>query len=161
METRSRKVSPLKVLFESAAIAGLVTHLGVAFHSWRTLPNIIPVHFGITGQPDKWESKGELWVLPALGLVIYVGLTILGRYAHKFNYPWEITPANAERQFQMARVVVSAVKALTMWLFAIITWQTVRVAMNQASGLGFLIPAVIIVSTFTIVVYLWLGSRAS
>lgn len=36
-------------------------------HSWRRLPDRIPVHFDILGQPDRWAPKGwECWALYAL-----------------------------------------------------------------------------------------------
>jgi uncharacterized membrane protein len=130
-------------------------------HAWATLPAQVPVHFGITGQPDKWESKNEIWVLPALSLLFYVGLTVLSRYAPKFNYLWEITPSNAERQYHLARVVVTALKAETIILLAVISWQSIRVALNQASDLGILIPAILVISSLTIATYLWLALRAS
>jgi len=100
-------------------------------------------------------------VLPILSLVIYFGLTVLARYPHKFNYPWQVTPNNADRQYQLAGSLVSALKAETMCLFAVIIWQSIRVAMNESASVGVLIPVVMAASTFTIVIYLWLALRAT
>jgi uncharacterized membrane protein len=40
---------------------------------YASLPDRVPVHFGISGTPDRWGSKSELFVLVAL----VWGLTIL------------------------------------------------------------------------------------
>lgn len=79
----NRKLSPLQLVLEVAAAAGLIAHAVLLARAWMTLSDTIPVHFGISGQPDKWEPKGELLVLPALSLLVYAGLTWIGRYAHK------------------------------------------------------------------------------
>ena len=150
-----------QLLFEIAAIGALAFQIAIVIRGSATLPDQVPVHFGITGQPDKWESKNEIWVLPALSVLFYVGLTVLSRYAPKFNYLWEITPSNAQRQYQLARLVVTALKAETIALLAVISWQLMRVALNQASDLGILIPAILVISSLTIATYLWLALRAA
>jgi hypothetical protein len=130
--------------------------------AWVALPDIVPVHFGAAGQPDRWGQKGELLWLPLLSIGLYAGLTWAGRHAHNFNYPWEVTEANAARQFALAKSLVAAIKAETTWLFAVITWQSVRVASGATGGLGeTFVPAVLIMAALTLVIYLALASRAS
>ncbi len=159
---KNRAVSPLQVVFETAAIAGVIVHAATIARVWTTLADRIPTHFGVSGQPDKWGSKVELLVLPGLSLLLYALLTWIGRYAHKFNYPWDVTEQNAARQYQLGKSLVIVIKAQVMWLFAIITWQSVRVAMGQPEGLGpAFVPVVLIVSMATLIVYFWLASRSS
>ncbi|GAC1492878.1 MAG: hypothetical protein NVS2B14_05770 [Chamaesiphon sp.] len=52
-----------------AAIAGLIANLAIAVHAWFVLSDIIPIHFGISGQPDGWGSKETLWMLPILAII--------------------------------------------------------------------------------------------
>jgi uncharacterized membrane protein len=161
MEQLQTRMPLAQLVFEIAAVCALVLHIVIVFQAWWTLPDQIPAHFGITGQPDRWGSKKEIWLLPALSVVIYVGMTVLSRYAPKFNYLWEITPANAARQYQLARSLVTALKAEVIALFAIISWQSIRVAMNRAEGLGLPFTVILALTTLTIVIYLWSALRIS
>ncbi|MBQ8966540.1 MAG: SdpI family protein [Ruminococcus sp.] len=43
------------------------------------LPDKVPAHYGVTGEPDRWGSKYELFIFPVLILVI-IGL--FGLFAH-------------------------------------------------------------------------------
>jgi uncharacterized membrane protein len=152
---------PLRAAFEIAALAGLVFHVVTVARAWASLPDTVPVHFGASGRPDRWGQKGELLVLPLLSLLLYAGLTWLGRYSHKFNYPWPATGGGAERQRQLGKSLISAIKAQVMWLFAAISWQSARVAAGRAGGLGeAFVPLVLVVVAATLVVYLVLASRA-
>lgn len=166
MDTQSRlrpaKASPLRAVFEAAALGGLVFHLATAARAWATLPERVPVHFGASGEPDRWGSKGEFLWLPLISLLLYAGLTWAGRKSRHFNYPWEITEANAERQYGMAKTLTAAIKAETTWLFAVITWQSARVAAGEAAGLGeAFVPGVLVMAAATLVVYLVAASRAA
>src|SRR5262245_57897149 len=49
--------------------------------SWPHAPDRIPVHWGISGAPDRFGGKGEgLLVPPLLALGIYLGLLFLPRF---------------------------------------------------------------------------------
>jgi len=47
----------------------------VAAVSWHAVPDRIPVHWGISGEPDRWGGRFEgLLVLPLIGVVVYLVL---------------------------------------------------------------------------------------
>ncbi|NLG84106.1 MAG: hypothetical protein GX493_05750 [Firmicutes bacterium] len=46
---------------------------------------------------------------------MYAVLSIVRRYPHRFNFPWEITEANAEAQYRIARHMLACLKAETIW----------------------------------------------
>ncbi len=52
-------------------IAGMV---GFALWTWPSLPERIPTHFGIDGQPDAWSDKSlfSWFSLPAVGFGLYL-----------------------------------------------------------------------------------------
>jgi uncharacterized membrane protein len=121
---------------ETAAALGMLTMLYVTIKSWPLLPETIPHHFGVSGKPDAWSGKWILWLLPGISLVLYVGLTILGRYPHVYNYLWPITEKNAAAQYHLARTMIVALKAEIILLFAYLQQQTIQVALGKAGGLG-------------------------
>jgi len=156
-----QKMSSLQIAYEVLAVSGLLFHIVLIARAWATLPGTIPVHYGFSGRPDAWGGKIELLELPAVSILLYLGLTLLARYPHKLNYPWTITERNAEQQYRLAKSLVSAVKGLLVWLFTAISWQTIHVAMGQSGGLGGAFVTVILgVTGITVVVYALLARSA-
>ena len=144
------------------AASGLLFHIVLIARAWASLPSTIPVHYGLSGQPDAWGGKIELLELPVVSVILYVGLTWLARYPHKLNYPWTINERNAEQLYRLAKSSVGAVKGLLVWLFTAISWQTIRVAMGQTGGIGgAFIPVILGITGITVLVYVLLASRAS
>ncbi len=128
--------SPVEILLEILAGAGLVWMLGTVVLSWSSLPESVPSHFGAGGEPDAWGAKWTFLVLPLIGVALYVGLTILTRYPHRYNYLWPITPENAKGQYRLARAYLTLLKAEVVWFFGYLKIEAVEVAHHRSGGLG-------------------------
>jgi uncharacterized membrane protein len=146
-------LSPALLAVELAgAIAILVSILPIV-QFWAVLPDRIPIHFGLGGQPDAWGDKVTIWMLPALAAIIFVVLTAVSRYPHTFNYPVRITQENARRQYLLGRGLLVWLKAEVCWLFAFVVRQQILVALGNAQrfsielvfGIFFLIFATVAV----------------
>jgi hypothetical protein len=138
-QTRPKLKLPLTAwdyLCEAVALAGLVTLVGVVFSAWPSLPESVPSHFGPDGRVDAFGPRGTMLILPSVGFALSIGLTIIQLFPHSFNYPFSITPENAERQYRIARISLCAMKAEIVWLFAYIEWRAVAVAAGDSRGLG-------------------------
>ena len=163
MEPKSqltKAILPVRAAYEILALSGLAFELGTMIYKWAALPTVIPTHFGFSGQPDDWSSKKWLLLLPALTVLLYMGLTWLSRYPQKLNYPWRIAERNAERQSRVIGSLISLLKAELVWLFAFVTWQAIRVALGQAAGLWIaFLPIVLVVIGGTVIIYLYVASR--
>ena len=130
-------LSTSEILVEIAALVGVLLTVVVIVQSWPTLPDTIPTHFGVSGQPDAWGSRVSLWLLPGISiLLVYIPLTIFSRFPHIGNYPWNITEENAETQYQLARSMMGWLKAEIVWFMAYTIWKTIQVSQGQAAGLG-------------------------
>lgn len=166
MAAQSRPVlkvpfSKLDLFAEVAALLGIILEVTITFFYWYALPARIPTHVGFNGQPDSWGGKGSLIALVVVSLVLYVGLTLLERYPHIYNYPVQITEENAPRQYSIARSLLVWVKLEMAWIFAVLQWQTIQVALGRAAGLGnMLVLTIIIVNMLTIGVGLYKAFRA-
>jgi hypothetical protein len=119
-----------------ASIVGVVFLFFLVVVYWSQLPDSIPIHYNAAGKPDSWSGKWSLLILPIIGLVLYIGLSILTRFPHLYNFPWKITEENKERQFHLAQMLVLSIKTESIWLFGYIQWQTVQTALGKADGLG-------------------------
>lgn len=140
-----------EVLLEVAAAAGLVLMTGGLAASWGTIPERVPLHFGVTGTPDRWGSKGEMLILVAVTLALYIGLTFISRIPHHFNYPWQITETNAREQYRLSRLLITGLKAIVVWTFTSILWGSVKVAQGLSDGLDFFLPV------FLLLIFGWMG----
>ena len=130
--------------------------------TWNLLPDSIPIRFGFMGEADAQGDKSDLLLLFGLSVFVYTLLTWIGRYPQKFNYPWQITPGNAARQYNLAGNFLRAVKCEIAWMFAIISAKIVGISFGLPSSLGnFFVPTIVAVTGLTGIIYMLLASRSA
>lgn len=131
-----------ELILEFVAAVSLIFMLGVLIYWWSSIPEVVPKHFGITGEIDAWGNKKLLPVLYLLTVFIYVSISVLNWFPHIYNYPVNITAENAERQYRNARISIIAMKAGIVLCFTYIQWN-----MIFRTSLGPLfIPTIIIIT---------------
>ncbi|MFB0534388.1 MAG: DUF1648 domain-containing protein [Anaerolineae bacterium] len=75
------KVEGLDRLVHVLLVLGLLLNLALfAYVGWRfrALPESLPLHFDILGQPDRFGVRSEIFKLPAIGLLLLVLNSLLG-----------------------------------------------------------------------------------
>ena len=150
----------VKRLLEIVSIAGIIYIVYILLQNWGSIPDKIPSHFGPDGSPDAYSGKSSILMLPVVGFVIYLVLTILNRYPHLFSYMWKITPENAYRQYQLAGTMLAALKAEVIWIFNYIVLATIKVSMGPSKGLSPLfLPILLIVIFGPICLYLYVSYK--
>ncbi|MFM7765447.1 MAG: DUF1648 domain-containing protein, partial [Sphingomonadales bacterium] len=100
------------------------------------LPDTIPTHYNGAGQADGFGGKGYILTLPLIATVLFIGLTILNKFPHIFNYPTNITQDNALRQYTNATRLIRYLKFIIAVIFGLIAFKTIQNANGQADGLG-------------------------
>lgn len=103
---------------------------------YSNLLETIPMHYNFTGQPDNFGNKTTIFILPILSTLLFVGMTILNKYPHVFNYPKKITNQNAERQYTIATRLIRYLKIIIVFSFSIIVLMTSHTANDKISGFG-------------------------
>lgn len=153
--------SPSERAAEILAVLGILFSAFVLLQAWSDLPDRVPRHFGVSGEPDAWGSKWWL-VGPLITMWFLYGLlTIINRYPHIFNYPVRITEENAARQYRLARSLLSWLKAELVWVFTYIIWAGIRVAQGKAMGLGIVFLPLFLLTIFgTLGIYFWRSATA-
>jgi uncharacterized membrane protein len=127
-------LSKLDKCIEILAGLVLVTLWILVYINYNGLPNLIPTHFNLSGQADKWSSKSNIALLPVVATVLYFGLTFLNRYPHKFNYLNKITEYNALKQYTYATRLIRFIKCAIVIIFTVITKHTINVANGMLLG---------------------------
>lgn len=104
--------------------------------SYSLLPDTIPTHFNAAGEADDWGSKLSVYILPVIGTLLFILLTVINRFPHIFNYSVEITQENALRQYTNATKLIRVLKLVLMVTFNMIAVFTIRSAKGESNGLG-------------------------
>ena len=138
MRTEPRSSVPrtaYEQVFQIAGVAVLMGLCGYAFAVWAKIPARVPVHFGARGLPDAWGARSSLLLLPMLGVLLFVVMTVLERYPRLYNYPVSVTAENADALFRLGRQLVVTVKLTTTAILGYLFWASKRVALGEMPGL--------------------------
>lgn len=136
VSTRRSKLRSIDYLLEIAGLAALLCLIAMPFFFLKDLPDELPKHFNLTGEADSYGGPGIIWSLPITGLILYIGMTLLNRFPHLINYPVKVTADVADRMYQIGTGTVRVLKLLVILSFVYINYQTIRIGLNEASGLG-------------------------
>ncbi len=120
-------------------IIGLISVIGLwcmIIINYTKLPEIIPIHYNGMGEPDGFGKKSEVFVLPIIATIMFIGLTKLNKYPHIFNYPTKITKENAVKQYTNTTRMIRFLKLVIVFVFGLIAFQTIRYANGHTDGLG-------------------------
>ncbi len=124
-----------KVL-EATAILGVLFGIILILQAWSSLPATIPIHFDAVGNPDGYGSKGMIWLLPAISVVMIPAMLFLRRFPWLSNVPIEITEENALHQYSLINRLLSLLACFVSLLFLTLVYDTISIAGGGSSLLG-------------------------
>lgn len=139
MRERPKIKLELTTLDKTLEILGWASILAIwvlTLTNYTNLPNIIPIHYNGAGQADGFGGKGNIITLPLIATVLFVGLTILNKFPHGFNYPTNITADNALSQYTNATRWIRFLKLIVVVVFGLIALQTIRSVGGEVRELG-------------------------
>ena len=149
----------------NAAFLALTTYTVLSVYP--ALPARIPVHFGISGAPDRWGSKSELflfvgvsWGLTVLFYALTLSMPRLARNPQYLNIPhkWEFLKLPAERlaiYWELIREFMTAMTVSVNLIFYLICRGTLHVIQKQTAGLPFKdVAAGLVAMVLVMIVYL-------
>jgi hypothetical protein len=94
-----------------------------ALYGPSRLPDRIPTHFDLAGNPNGWGSPAMLWLLPVMAVVIYGLITVVSFFPSAFNYPVRVTPENRPRLQALSLQMVAWLKVELAFLFTWLQWS--------------------------------------
>ncbi len=133
----------------------------LTINHYSALPDTIPTHFNAAGEADGFGSKVSIIALPVIASVLFIGLTLLNRYPHSFNYPTAITQDNALRQYTLATRMLRYLKLVLLLVFGGIEFMTIQNATGKAAGLGVWFLPLTLVLVFLPLIYFVVNSFKS
>ena len=123
-----------------------------ALNGANRLPDRIPTHFDISGQPNAWGPPGFLWFLPAVGAGLYILLTVLGSIRfRRYNLPVAVTEANLPFIQEQTGLMVAWIKCEMLCMFVYLQWSIVQSARDGTFRLSPLLIPVFLALIFSTV----------
>lgn len=123
---------------ELSALLGIILNWVLPLIFYFQLPEIITTHYGIDGKPNDWGSKNSIFILPVISTILYIGLTILNRFPHIFNYPVKVTPDNFVQLYIRYTRIIRVMKLVIILIFIFIEWQVCKVEGDGALPVWFM-----------------------
>ena len=130
------QLSPMDQVFELLGWGVLLALWVWTGTSYSNLPDTIPTHFNAAGEADGFGRKASIVSLPVVASLLYIGLTLLNRVPHSFNFPTPVTQENAQRQYTNATRMIRYLKLILVLVFGGISFQTIQQANGETDGLG-------------------------
>jgi uncharacterized membrane protein len=138
------KLARVDILIEIIAFLLLIACWLIPALMFGKLPAIIPTHFGINGKVDDWGNRASIFILPSINLIMFIGLSILNKFPHVFNYPVKVTNENAMQLYTKSSRLIRIIKLIIDVIFLSIEWQICNVSKNATLSIWFLVLIIII-----------------
>ncbi len=114
-------------LLEVLGAAVFIAFAIYAVTSWSAIPEQIPAHYNIPGEVDRWGNKAELLILPIIGGVFYLLLTVVSLFPKIWNVPTARNPENKAAVYSTAKTLLIVLKVEMISLFFYIFYVSSRV----------------------------------
>ena len=134
-------------LFNVVAFGVLAASIVYLITQYGGLPDKVPAHFNGAGEVDRFGNKIELIILPSIALALWIGMTVLEKYPHTFNY-MNLTKENAEAQYRNGRKMMNVLKNEIALLFSYLSFQSIQISKELAEGIGMFFMPVFLVAIF-------------
>lgn len=114
-----------KVIFLISIFLAIASWMIVIYY-WDKLPQVIPVHFGVSGQADNWADKSFFYVflmplLQSIMLISFVFLYYKPQYSSMPTTMWLMTLDKKHRNhaFELIRTMLAGV---SLWVGILLTY---------------------------------------
>lgn len=165
MEPRPKiniELSTADKAFELIGWLMLVALWALVLFNYSNLPGTVPTHFNASGEVDGTGDKATIFILPVLGTVLFVILTLIARSPQVFNYPTGITTENAKSQYINATRLIRYLKLLNLIIFFVIVFKTLQTAAGKADGLGpWFLPITLTLSIIPVIFFITRAVRGT
>lgn len=112
------------ILVTRLTLAILVFTLVFYAFYWFKMPDMIPMHYNLSGQIDRWGSKYESLFIPLGMIVLYVFLAFVEKNPSLWNTGVKITPENQQRIYPILLHFICTTRLIIMLFFAYMMFCT-------------------------------------
>lgn len=121
------KTTIFQKIIEIITLLVLVAMIITVVTLFRKMPDVVPIHYNISGQIDGWGSKYVLLISPIIGVVICVGFFILLRVPRIWNMPFEPNENSKYKLYKSTRSLIGFLNLDFSLVFFYISYTTISV----------------------------------
>jgi uncharacterized membrane protein len=124
----------LKVL-DGIGVCCVITLVLLPLVFWSSIHGRVPTHLNFFGEADSWGGKGNLFILPVVGLFVF-GLFSIVTGSRGPDDPFTISEEKAERRYAIARTYVTIIKVCIIAMLIGAEWVMIRLGMGKTQNMG-------------------------
>lgn len=114
--------SKITNLISLLSVVGIVLYVII---TWKNIPDMIPGHYNIAGEIDKYSSKNSIWILIVVQILLFTMMSVLERFPNIWNTGVKITEENREIVYTNLRNIQTYLKMMIMIYFSYMTFQSI------------------------------------
>jgi uncharacterized membrane protein len=137
-------------LIDALSAVVLILGWGLALSIYPRLPERVPVHFGLTGEADRWGGRWMIFMIP----LISTAIVALDYWIFEYVSPGSPKPIPPEMRAPLHLLLLE----LSV-IFTYITWRMSEVAFGRARGLGGWFLPVTLIAVFATCGWMWVLGR--
>lgn len=88
---------------------------------WKDIPNLIPAHYNIAGEVDRFGDKISILICPIMSWMLYILITVLECFPQIWNTGVKVTEKNRERVYAILRAMIDSIKLVLVFVFLYLT----------------------------------------
>ena len=152
---KTKKLIRLLLVFNIMLLAASWIYTAISYFN---LPDIIPVHFGWDGKPDRFAEKNTNFVIPVISSVMFIFLTYLGQNP---DSPLLNVPDAMRKNAELSQIFVQGMLTFVLLLFLNIVHATARVATEKQDSLSYFTEAILAGMFLYMIVFFIFAKRYS
>ena len=98
-----------------ASLIGITVYL---ITTWHSIPAEVPAHYNAAGEIDRMSGKSSLLMLPIMGWLLCIMISVLERFPRAWNTGVKVTEQNKARVYGICRSMLFLIKTFIAMDFA-------------------------------------------
>lgn len=147
-----------KVL-EIAAWVMLIVLIGFTIYAYMNMPDTVPVHFNIKGDPDRYGDKSSIFLLCGIAVILvalFMYLIKSPQNYSKYNYPIKVTPENKAKVYALSARLMRVIMVNILIMFLFIMVEIFLIATGRIESIGiWSVILMLLLPIAPVVYYLW------
>lgn len=94
------------------------------FMTWNQIPDQVPGHYNGAGEITRWGSKYELFIVPIISLIIYLGISLIEKFPEVWNTGVKVTEKNREQVYKELKNMIVSLNFFMVLTFTSLTVMT-------------------------------------
>lgn len=149
-ETHTDKV------IEIAGWVLLIVLIGFSIYAYSQMPDTIPTHFNLKGEPDNYGKKSTIFLLCGVAVGLFGLFTFILRSQYdfgKYNYPIKVTPENKAKVYALSTRLMRVMLISIVVIFLLITVEIFLIATGKIASTGIWSMIMVLLLAIAPVVY--------